>query len=149
MASFVYGNFAGNALGGHTGAEAHAIDYISDDIRVLLLKPTYLANETARDTHEFYSDVVGFEISGAGYTASGLSLSGKSITYEAGDNIQKFLAADPEWVSSTFTARYAVVLHWNTGVLIACHDFGEDKHPSGVTFKVQWGNGGPFLHKST
>jgi len=71
-----------NLFGGSTATEGRESDFLSDDFKISLHTATYTPN---LDTHETTADVTD-EIAGAGYTAGGLSLSAKTITYTAADS---------------------------------------------------------------
>lgn len=60
------------------------------------------------DTHSTWADVSAQEISGTGYTAGGVALSGVTVT-RSGATVT-FDAADISWTSSTLTAKYVVVV---------------------------------------
>lgn len=166
--TFQYGKAVANMLGGETGTDTFQTDYLTDTLKIMLTTSTYSPN---LDTHEVKSDVTN-EITGTGYTAGGVTLASKTITYtdanswgtaranttayavgdivrpatgnahlyrciiagtsnsspptfptvsgqtvtdstvtwaEIGRGITVIDAADPQWTSSTFSARYAVV----------------------------------------
>ena len=99
MPSKLYGNFLAKALN-------KEVDWDSDTIKVALLTSAYTPNQ---DTHDYYDDVSGSEVSGTGYSAGGNTLSSKTVTYDTATNVIVLDAADTTWASSTITARYAVV----------------------------------------
>jgi hypothetical protein len=75
--AFWYGKAFANILGGETAPESSRIDFLSDDMRIMLMTSSYTPNI---DTHEFQSDITN-EVVGTGYTTGGLALSSKTITY--------------------------------------------------------------------
>lgn len=77
--AFWYGKAFANVLGGETAGESSRIDFLSDDMKIMLTTASYTPNI---DTHEFKSDVTN-EVVGTGYTAGGVSLGSKTITYTA------------------------------------------------------------------
>ena len=77
MPSKLYGNFLAKSLN-------KEIDWDSDTIKVALLSSSYTPNQ---DTHDYYDDVVGNEVSGTGYTTGGNTLSSKTITYDGTNNV--------------------------------------------------------------
>lgn len=79
------------------------IDFLSDDIMVALVGSAY----TPSLDHAQWDDVSTHEITGAGYTAGGQSLAGKTVS-TSGD-IATFDAADTTWAGLTATMRYAVL----------------------------------------
>ncbi len=80
------------------------VDWDSDAVKVLLLDDTYAPN---RNTHRYLSDITG-EITGTNYTAGGVTLSGKSVSYDAAYAATILTAANPVWSTLTATFRYAV-----------------------------------------
>lgn len=133
MASKAYGQFIGKALN-------KEIDWDTDDIKVMLVGSSYSPNQ---DTHDYLDDVVGNQVSGTGYTAGGVSLTGKTNTYDAATNTIVLDAADVTWPNSTVTARYAVIYN-NSGAsnatkpLIAYVDFVSDQSSTAGNFTITW-----------
>jgi len=114
------------------------IDWVNDSIKVALLNDTYVPDQ---DTQEFFSDVVASEITGTGYTAGGMALANKSLTYDGATNTTKLDADDVVWANATLSARYAVFYDAQSGVnstnpLIAYFDFGENLTSTNYDFKV-------------
>lgn len=82
------------------------IDLDADTFKVMLTTSTYTPNQ---DTDDYRDDVTN-EVAGTGYTAGGATLSGVSVTYDAGTNEMRVTWTDPTWTSSTITnARTAVI----------------------------------------
>lgn len=79
---FRYGKAFANNLGGESSGDTFQTDYLTDTIKVMLTTSTYTPN---RDTHETKNDITN-EISGTGYTAGGVTLASKTITYTAADS---------------------------------------------------------------
>lgn len=76
------------------------------------------------------------EVSGAGYTAGGATLSGFSVTTSGTTAILDF-TSDPSWASATITARGAMIYNStkaNKAVYVL--DFGADKTSTSGTFTV-------------
>jgi hypothetical protein len=133
MASKIYGSFFGKALN-------KEIDWDSDTIKVALVTSAYAPNQ---DTHDYFDDVVGSEVSGTGYTSGGQALASKTITYDAANNVTVLDAADVTWPSSTITARYAVVYDDapatnSQKALIGYVDFGADQSSTNGNFTITW-----------
>lgn len=133
MASKMYGQFLSKALN-------KEVDYDSDTIKVALVSSAYTPNQ---DTHDYWDDVVTNEVSGTGYTAGGLTLAGKTVTYDSANNVVVLDANDAVWASSTITARYAVVYDDSGAtnaqkVLIGYVDFGSDQSSTNGNFTVTW-----------
>lgn len=134
MASKLYGSFLVKALN-------KEVDFDSDTIKVALLTNAYTPNQ---DTHDYYDDVVSNEVAATGgYTAGGITLTSKTVTYDAGTNVIVLDAADVTWSASTITARYAVVYDDTpatnaTKPLIGYVDFGSDQSSSSGNFTITW-----------
>jgi hypothetical protein len=114
------------------------IDYDTDTIKVMLCTSTYTPDQ---DAHIYKSSVTN-EVTGTGYTAGGITLASKTITYTGATNIITLDAADVTWATSTITARYAVIYDdtgtAGTSALIAYVDFGADVVSSGGNFTITW-----------
>ena len=133
MPSKLYGNFLAKALN-------KEVDWDSDTIKVALLTSAYTPNQ---DTHDYYDDVSGSEVSGTGYSAGGNTLGSKTVTYDAGTNVIVLDAADTTWASSTITARYAVVYDDSGATaaskpLIGYVDFASDQSSTNGNFTITW-----------
>lgn len=133
MASKMYGQFLAKALN-------KEVDWDSDTIKVALVSGSYTPNQ---DSHDYWDDVSANEVSGTGYTAGGLTLAGKTITYDSANNVVILDANDAVWSSSTITARYAVIYDdagatSSQKVLIGYVDFGSDQSSTNGNFTVTW-----------
>ena len=112
-------------------------------IKCALLTNLYTFNQ---DTHTSYNDLTN-EVTGVGYTAGGMALTTKVLTYTPKTVTWN---ADPvNWPTSTITARYAVLYDDTPSgatnkKLILCIDFGEDRSTSGTTFTIAWNALGIF-----
>ena len=105
------------------------VDFDSDTIKVALLSSGY---SFAQDTHDYFDDVVASEISGTGYTAGGVTLASKTVTYDAATNTLKLDGADPQWTDATLTFRHAVFYDATPGTnatrpLISCVTWDVDQ----------------------
>lgn len=120
------------------GKGAAPVNWEADTIKALLTTSTYAPNQ---DTDEFRSAVTN-EVVGTGYTAGGVTLTAKSVTYDAATNQVRFIAADVSWAAATFTARrlvfYKSVGTAATDPLIGWVDFGADQSPAATTFTVDF-----------
>jgi hypothetical protein len=137
MASKLYGQFIQQSFN-------KEIDWDSDTIKVALLNNTYTPDQ---DAHNYYDDVVAYEVTGTGYTAGGLTLANKTNTYNSSTNVIVLDADDVTWASSTITARYAVVYDATpatnaTRPLIGYVDFGSDQSSSNGNFTITWDSTG-------
>ena len=137
MSSKLYGQFIQQAFN-------KEIDWDSDTIKVALLNNTYTPDQ---DAHNYYDDVVAYEVTGTGYTAGGLTLANKTNNYNSSTNVIVLDADDVTWASSTITARYAVVYDATpatnaTRPLIGYVDFGSDQSSSNGNFTITWDSTG-------
>lgn len=131
MASKLYGQFLLKALN-------KEVDWDSDTIKVALVGSAYTPNQ---DSHDYWDDVAANEVSGTGYTAGGLTLAGKTATYDSASNVVILDANDAVWAASTITARYAVVYDDSGATnaqkaLIGYIDFGSDQSSTNGNFTV-------------
>ena len=119
------------------------LNAVGTTVMCMLCTDSYVPDQ---DTNESKADITN-EIVGAGYTAGGVELTTKALTYTS--RVTKFDAEDAEWTSATFVARYAVIYD-DTPVadadkkLLCWVDFGEDKSCENGTFRIQWNAGGIF-----
>lgn len=137
MSTKWYGKIAGRMAGGE-------IDLVEDDIKVMLVDSTYAMDD---DAHETVADITG-EITGAGYTAGGKSLTGKTWTHDTSASVSKwtFDADDLTFNALTATFRHAV-LYDNTHPdkpLIACVRFSADQTASNQDMTIKWEYLGQF-----
>lgn len=110
----------------------------TDTIKALLTTSAYTPN---RDTHQFRNSVTN-EIAGTGYTAGGVAIASRSISYDATTHQVRYIGEDVSWTAATFTAR-RLVIYKSTGVeandvLIGWVDFGADQSPAGTNFVVDF-----------
>ena len=119
----------------------NAVDFDTDDIRLVFLTSAYTLN---KETHEFWSDVSANEISaGGGYTANGLSLSTKTVTRSA--NLVTFDADDVTLTqdgAGATNARHVGLIKWTgsaaTSPLLKIDDMGSDKGWVSGDLTIQW-----------
>ena len=134
-----------NAFGGETEGESVSIDYLTDDIRVLLCTTTFTPDQ---DTMEFYSDITNEVADGSGYTTKGELLATKTLGYTALTKVTKFDADNVVWSASTITAYYAVVYKDTgsaaTSPLLGYIDFGQNYSSSSGDFTINWDSDGIF-----
>jgi hypothetical protein len=137
MPSKLYGQFLAKSLN-------KEVDFDSDTIKVGLVSSSYTPNQ---DTHDYWDDVVSYEVSGTGYTTGGATLASKTVTYDSANNVIVLDAADVTWSSSTSTARDAVV-YTDSGAtnaakaLIGYVDFGSDQSSTNGNFTITWDSTG-------
>ncbi len=123
----------------HQSVWNKTIDLDSDVVKLMLCTSSYTPNQ---DTHQFKSDVTN-EVTGTGYTAGGATVTGISVSYDAGTNVLSFDGADVSWPSSTITARWGVLYDSTpasdaTRPLIGYVDFGGNISSTAATFAVVW-----------
>lgn len=119
----------------------------SGNIKVILVDNTYPAAVNI-DTHLYYSNVIGYEISGTGYTAGGKAITLPSHFIDNANDLCKYDAEDVVWTAATMTARGAI-LYYDTGnaatsTLVAFIDFLSDGTSTNADFTIQWATGGIF-----
>lgn len=135
MANIKYNKGKKNFLQGN-------IDVENDTIKVALVTSSYTPNE---DTHEYFSDVTN-EVTGTGYTTGGITVAGIALNEDTTNHEVEITCTDPEWTSSTITARGAVFYKstgtTSTSPLICYLDFGSDQSVSSGTFTIDLGSEG-------
>jgi hypothetical protein len=116
---------------------AGEINWLGGTIKCALTSNTYVPNQ---DTHDYFNDITN-EVSGAGYTAGGVTLTSKTADYNTTTNTLTLDAADPTWATvSIAEIRYAI-FYVSTGVastspLISYMDFEANYAPSSQSFTV-------------
>ena len=136
----------GPAIAGQFGTTAaRRVDWASDTIKASLHTSAWTPNQ---DTQDFADDLTNEVANGSGYTTGGVTLAGKTVTYDAASNKLKLDANDLEWeFTAPVTFRY-LVLRKDTGAagtspLMGYVDFGIDQQSSTV-FTVEWDTDGVF-----
>lgn len=125
------------------------INYTSATVKAMLCNNGYTPDQ---DNHRYKSSVTN-EITGTGYTAGGVTLTSKTLTYDPATNTLSLDAADPAWSSATFTARY-LIFYVSTGTdatspLLSYVDFGADVSVAAATFTYQIPSGGFFQNTAS
>lgn len=110
---------------------------LSTDTFFVLLTSGYTPNAK---THLKRSDVTG-EISGTGYTAGGVALSGVTATKDTTNDLTLLTATNPAWPTSTLSATGAVVYKHRGGLasadeLVSYIDFGGTVTSTAATFTI-------------
>lgn len=124
--------------------------YSSGDFRVIL-NTSYTANN---DTHDFYDDASGTEITGTGYTAKGAALASKTSTYDTATDQVRLDAADTTWTTSTLSATDANIFTDTAGAsstdpLWGNIDFGATVSTTAGTFQITWDATGIMVYDVT
>ncbi len=137
VTAFWYGNAL---LGQFSATAARRVDWVTDAIKQTLHTATYAPNQ---DTHTFYSDLTNELTTAGGYTAGGVALGTKSVSYDATSNETRLIAANAAWTSATFTARFSATYSDTAGAgttdpLLGYVNFGADQSVSAGTFTIQW-----------
>ena len=104
--------------------------------KVLLTTSSYTEDKGA---HAFRSSVTN-EVSGAGYTAGGTTVTMTVSSLDTTNHRQEIILGSAAWASSTITARKAIY-YLSTGnaatdPLASCIDFGNDISTTGGTFNL-------------
>jgi hypothetical protein len=102
---------------------------LTDTLKVAL----YTGNATLDESTTAYSTTN--EITGTGYTAGGVTLTGVSVNSSGYTAYVSF--NNPSWTSASFTTRAALIYNsTQSNRSIAVLDFGSDKTVSGNTFTI-------------
>jgi hypothetical protein len=131
-------NWYGNGLLGLLSATAgRRVDWVGATVKLALTTSTYTPDQ---DAHDFFNDVTN-EITGTGYTAGGVALTNKALTYDTATNEVRLKSDPAVWTNATFTARRGVLYVALGGAssadpLLGWCDFGADQSPAGINFQV-------------
>lgn len=148
MLNVVYNAFKANMALGKFGDLS---SLVRTDIKVALVNDTYattFSDETKRDNHATFAEVVANEIpAGNGYTARGKVVTGPTVTLDSvTNNWAAYDFADVSWNPSSITASGAVLYLDSsvnsTSYLICYIDFGGSKSSSAGAFTIQWNTAG-------
>lgn len=127
------------------------VDYLGGTVQLSLHTSTYAPN---RDTDDFFNDASNEVANGNGYATGGVTLAGKTITYDSGSDQVRWDANDAAW---TFTAsktwRYGVI--WidtagasTTDPLYALLTWDSDQSVS-TSYTLQWDAAGILFIDTT
>lgn len=115
----------------------------AETTKVMLVTDAYTPDF---NVHDFRNDVEANEVSGAGYTAGGATLTGTELTIAGG--ILIYDANDVAWTNSTITDAMAAVQHLARGgvssadELVFLSDFVTAASTNAGTFTIQWNAAG-------
>jgi hypothetical protein len=137
----VYGKFPANAMGGEAGGDAGQMDLLSDTLKMTLHTATYSPNI---DTNEAFADATNELGTANGYTANGVTLTTKTMSYNATGNVTTFSCDDISWTASggSLVFQYAVLHDDSIGTgppvkpLIGYIDCGAQTITTGNTFTL-------------
>jgi hypothetical protein len=110
----LYGKLGANVFGGEASGDAAQMDYLSDAMRFTLHTNTYSPNI---DTNEAFADATNELSTANGYTANGIAIGTKTVSYNATGNVTTY---DMDDTTVTWTASGAgltfqhAVLHDDT-----------------------------------
>ncbi|MEM4720574.1 MAG: hypothetical protein QXT73_00755 [Candidatus Methanomethylicaceae archaeon] len=115
----------------------------SQTFKVALVTSSYTPDI---DNHTSWANITN-EVSGAGYTSGGATLSGLTVFRDLTNDKGVFDANDVVWTNSTITARGAVIYRSDpsdpTQRWLVCYfDFTTDKSSSSGDFTIQWNANG-------
>jgi hypothetical protein len=127
--------FTGNAIANSwKGGILAGTHLLTDSYKIAL----YTSSATLDKTTTAYSATN--EVSGTGYTATGLALATPTVVQVGDRQLLKF-GTDPAWVTATITARGALIYNTTRANAAVCViDFGADISSTTGTFTVDLGN---------
>lgn len=104
------GKLGANAFGGEVAGDALAMDFLSDTIKATLHTTTWAPNV---DTHELKADATNELTTANGYTAGGVTLANKTVSYNATGGVTTFSADDFSWAASGGALAFRYVVIWD------------------------------------
>lgn len=138
-------NGGSDTTGGSTANAARVVDFDTDTIKVMLSTSTYVPSATGHATKTSVTN----EVTGTGYTAGGIALSGVSVVDSAGTIT--FDASDITWAQNAagFSNARIATIYKDTGTagtstIIGWIDFGSDKGNVAGDLIIQWNASGIF-----
>lgn len=147
----LFGKFGANVLGGEAAGDAGQMDYLSNTWRMTLHTVTYVPNI---DTNEAFADATNELGTANGYTANGIAIAGKTVSYNATGNVTTFDMDDTtvNWTASGGTLTFQIaVLHDDSVTvgppikpLIGYIDCGAQSITTGNNFLINTGASGLF-----
>lgn len=138
----VTANWYGKALSHLIKGE---VAYLTDTIKVALMQSSYVYD---KDAHETFGDIVANEVAAVannGYTARGVALGTKSVTYDSPTDRSRMFAANPVWTPSvgvSLGAAHAVYYKDSganaTSFLLGCLTFGTTITATGAPLTINF-----------
>jgi len=147
----LFGKLGANVFGGEAGADAGQMDYLSDAMRMTLHTVIYVPNI---DTNEAFADATNELGTANGYTANGIAIGTKTVSYNATGNVTTYDMDDTAvtWTASGAGLTFQIAaLHDDTVAtgppvkpLIGYIDCGAQVITSGNTITITTGATGLF-----
>lgn len=109
----------------------------TDTFKVLLTTNAYVLD---KDVHQYISSITN-EVTGAGYTAGGVTVSPMTVTYDAANDRVKYVGSNPAWNPLTVTGARRAVLYDDTAAnkpLVSWVDLGQDYNLTAANFSIPW-----------
>ena len=117
----------------YTKEAIEGVHLVADSYKVALIKPSSTGTLGAATTN--YSDLGTDEVTGTGYTAGGLALTGAASALAAGVASLDF--NDAQWTSASFSAAGALIYNTTRGNKAVCVlDFGGTYTVTAGTFTL-------------
>jgi hypothetical protein len=137
----LFGKYGANVQGGEASGDAGQMDILSDTLKITLHTVTWTPNI---DTNEAFADATNELSTANGYTANGITLSTKTLTYNGTGNVTTFACDDVSWTASggSLVFQYAAVHDDSIGTgppvkpLIGYIDVGAQTITTGNTFTI-------------
>lgn len=123
-----------------------ALDLDSELHKVALFTNSIAAPDMTVDTAYAVAPWNANEVTGTGYTAGGVTLTGTTFVHSA-TGVCVFDASDSSWTTATWAAARGCDIYANAlspKAHIAVVNFGADFGVSAGTFTIQWNAGGIF-----
>jgi hypothetical protein len=129
MAASAAGNFVKDMLSSYLSGKT---------VKAMLVGSGFVFD---KHVHEFRSSVTG-EVSGTGYTAGGMTLTGVAAQLDAANSRVELVANNADFGSLTVTAAAQIITYISTGSaatdrIIGVHTF-TPVSPAGVNFTYAW-----------
>lgn len=94
-------------LGQYGGTAARRMDWVADTVKGSLHTNTYTPDF---DAHDFHADLTN-EVTGTNYTAGGVAITGKTLTYDSATNETRFDCDDPTYTNITVASIRKLVFY--------------------------------------
>jgi hypothetical protein len=104
------GKLGANAFGGEVAGDAAQMDFLSDTMKATLHTDTWVPNV---DTNEVKADATNELTTANGYTAGGITLATKTVSYNATGGVTTFSADDFSWTAAGGAIAFRYVVLWD------------------------------------